>query len=118
MGLWMMLNPEGVLGAFSREAAVVASGTVPLRIMGAMGAVFSTAMILTQALFGAGETRFVMIVELTLHFFCLVPLAYVLGMVLNLGLVGVWSSAAIYAVALAALMVWKFAGGSWKKLSV
>ena len=27
MGLWMMLNPEGVLGAFSREAAVVSSGT-------------------------------------------------------------------------------------------
>ncbi|MFO0629116.1 MAG: MATE family efflux transporter [Polyangiales bacterium] len=118
MGLWMMVNPQGVLGAFSREAAVVASGTIPLRIMGAMGAVFSTAMILTQALFGAGETRFVMIVELSLHFGCLVPLAYVLGMVLGFGLVGVWSSVAVYAVALAALMVWKFASGSWKKLEV
>ena len=118
MGLWMALNTDRVLGAFSHEPAVVASGAVPMKIMGAMGAVFSTAMILTQALFGAGETRFVMIVELTLHFFCLVPLAYVLGMVLDLGLVGVWSSAAIYAMALAALMVWKFAGGSWKKLSV
>lgn len=118
MGLWMMINPQGVLGAFSHEPAVVASGTIPLRIMGAMGAVFSTAMILTQALFGAGETRFVMIVELSLHFGCLVPLAYVLGMVLGLGLVGVWTSVAVYAVALAALMVWKFAGGSWKKLVV
>jgi Na+-driven multidrug efflux pump len=47
-----------------------------------------------------------------------VPLAYVLGMVMGLGLVGVWTSVAVYAVALAALMVWKFAGGSWKKLVV
>lgn len=118
MGLWMMLNPAGVLGAFSHESAVVVAGTTPLRIMGAMGAVFSTAMILTQALFGAGETRYVMIVELSLHFFCLVPLAYILGMVMGLGLVGVWSSVAVYALALAGLMVWKFASGSWKKLVV
>ena len=36
-------------------------------------------MILTQALFGAGNTRFVMIAELILHFTCLVPLAWLLG---------------------------------------
>ena len=89
-----------------------------MRLMAAMGPVIATAMILTQALFGAGETKYVMRVELVLHFFCLVPLAYVLGKVLNLGLVGVWTSAACYGVALAALMARKFAGGTWKKLHV
>ncbi len=118
VGLLMFLFPDRVLGAFSQAPEVVTVGRVPMQIMAAMGPVIATAMILTQALFGAGETRYVMVVELCLHFLCLVPLAYLFGRVLGLGLVGVWISAACYGVALAGLMVVKFAGGSWKKLKV
>lgn len=118
VGLLMFLFPSKVLGVFSHEPAVVASGVIPMRIMAAMGPVIATAMILTQALFGAGETRYVMIVELGLHFLCLVPLAWVFGMVLGWGLPGVWSAVAVYGIALASLMALKFAGGSWKKLKV
>jgi MATE family multidrug resistance protein len=75
-------------------------------------------MILTQALFGAGNTRFVMIVELVLHFSCLVPLAWLLGIKLEYGLVGIWSAAVIYVVALTAIMVWKFARGDWKAIRI
>jgi Na+-driven multidrug efflux pump len=89
-----------------------------MRIMAVMGAVIAAAMILTQALFGAGETRYVMFVELGLHFGCLVPLAWILGMVLGYGLVGVWTAVAVYAVALAGLMAARFAAGGWKKLKV
>ena len=89
-----------------------------MKIMASMGPVIATAMIPTQALFGAGETRFVMVVELVLHFFCLVPLAWLLGKVLGLGLVGVWLAAAAYGVALAVLMGVKFSRGGWKKLKV
>ena len=44
-----------------------------------------SALVLTQALFGAGNTKFVMFVEFGLHFFCLVPLAYLFGIVLGWG---------------------------------
>ncbi len=118
IGLVMFLFPRGVLGVFSHEAAVVDAGATPMRIMATMGPVVATAMILTQALFGAGETRYVMVVEVTLHFLCLVPLAWLFGMVLGLGLPGVWTAVAVYATALASLMVLKFARGSWKKLKV
>ncbi|MBI5517034.1 MAG: MATE family efflux transporter [Deltaproteobacteria bacterium] len=118
LGLAMFLAPDRVLGVFSHEAAVIAAGSVPMRIMAAMGPVIAAAMILTQALFGAGETRYVMLVELGLHFACLVPLAWILGMVLDYGLVGVWTAVAVYAVALASLMAARFAAGGWKKLKV
>lgn len=118
IGLAMFLAPARVLGAFSHEPAVVAVGQTPMRIMAAMGPVIATAMILTQALFGAGETRYVMIVELALHFLCLVPMAWLLGMVLGLGLPGVWTAAALYAVALASLMALKFVRGEWKHMKV
>jgi len=93
-------------------------GAVPMRIVATMGPMIAAAMILTQALFGAGETRYVMIVEMGLHFLVLVPAAWLLGMVLGLGLPGVWAAAAIYAFALAGFMAAKFAGGSWKHLDV
>ena len=118
VGLLMFVYPEKVLGVFSHAPQVIAVGAAPMKIMAVMGPVIATAMILTQALFGAGETRFVMVVELVLHFFCLVPLAWLLGKVLGLGLIGVWLSAAIYGVALAVLMGVKFSRGGWKKLTV
>ena len=73
---------------------------------------------MTQALFGAGNSRFVMIVELVLHFTCLVPLAYILGIALNGGLVGIWSAAVVYVVFLSAAMIWKFASGDWKGITL
>ena len=75
-------------------------------------------MILTQALFGAGNPRFVMFVELALHFGMLLPLAYLLGVVLDLGLLGVWSSAAVYVFALTAIVALKFRSGTWKAINI
>ncbi len=118
LGLAMFSAPEAVLGVFSHEPEVVRVGAAPMRVMALMGPVVATAMILTQALFGAGETRYVMVVELALHFLCLIPLAWLFGMVMGGGLVGVWLAAAVYGVALAGLMAAKFAGGSWKRMKV
>jgi len=75
-------------------------------------------MILTQALFGAGNTRFVMVVELILHFACLVPLAWLLGITLGFGLIGIWSAAVTYVALLSTVMVWKFASGDWKAIKI
>jgi Na+-driven multidrug efflux pump len=55
---------------------------------------------------------------MVLHFFCLVPLAYVLGIVLNLGLVGIWGSAAVYILLLATAMSYKFREGKWKLIKI
>jgi Na+-driven multidrug efflux pump len=75
-------------------------------------------MILTQALFGAGNSRFVMIVELILHFTCLVPLAWLFGVTLHLGLIGIWSAAVVYVIALSTIMTLKFARGDWKTIRI
>ena len=79
----------------SHSEAVQQAALMPMRIMGICTPLIAVGMILTQALFGAGNSRFVMIVELVLHFTCLVPLAYILGIALNGGLVGIWSAAVV-----------------------
>ncbi|HEY2736128.1 MAG TPA: hypothetical protein VGI70_19155, partial [Polyangiales bacterium] len=96
--------------------AVIRVGSASMRLMGASGPFIAAGMILTQALFGAGNPRFVLMVELILHFGVLLPVAYVCGIILNGGLLGVWSAAAVYAVLLTAIMSWKFRSGTWKSI--
>jgi MATE family multidrug resistance protein len=60
----------------------------------------------------------VMVVELVLHFLCLVPLSWFLGLKVGGGLVGIWGSALIYVVLLTAVMVWKFRTGDWKTIRI
>jgi len=107
-----------LLHLVTQSPAVFETALVPMRMMGLCTPLIAVGMILTQALFGAGNTRFVMLVELVLHFFCLVPLAWLFGITLHLGLPGIWASAAIYVLLLTSVMVWKFRRGDWKTISI
>ncbi|MEO6601917.1 MAG: MATE family efflux transporter [Polyangiaceae bacterium] len=107
-----------LLHLVTRSPAVYETALVPMRMMGLCTPLIAVGMILTQALFGAGNTKFVMLVELVLHFFCLVPLAWLFGITLNLGLTGIWASAAIYVLLLTSVMVWKFRRGDWKSIAI
>lgn len=110
--------PGKCIAFFNDSQAVIDAGRSSMRLMGACGPVIAAGMILTQALFGAGNPRFVMQVELMLHFCVLLPLAYLLGVILNHGLIGVWSAAAIYVSLLTLIMAVKFKSGSWKTISI
>jgi len=113
-----VIFPRQILSVVSHSPAVIEAAMMPMRIMGICTPLIAVGMILTQALFGAGNTRFVMIVELILHFLCLVPLAWLLGIRLEYGLMGIWSAAVTYVVLLTAVMVWKFAKGDWKTIRI
>ena len=107
-----------LLHLVTQSPAVFDTALVPMRMMGLCTPLIAVGMILTQALFGAGNTRFVMLVELVLHFMCLVPLAWLFGITLHLGLPGIWSSAVVYVLLLTTAMIWKFRRGDWKTISI
>lgn len=116
VGILQALFAEPILHFVAHDAAVVKAGLMPMRVMGICTPGIAVGMILTQALFGAGNTRFVMVVELCLHFGVLVPLAWFLGIRLDLGLVGQWMAAVTYILMLAVVMAVKFKLGGWKKI--
>lgn len=118
LGALIFTWAPGVMGVFSDAQVVIDAGTGPLRLVSALGPIVAFGMILTQALFGAGDTRYVMIVEVALHFLCLVPCAWLFGVVLGGGLMGVWMSAGLYALLLTVFMAVRFARGKWKHLEV
>ncbi|UQA55135.1 MATE family efflux transporter [Polyangium aurulentum] len=107
-----------VLAFVTHSEMVQNAALMPMRVMGICTPVIAVGMILTQALFGAGNTRFVMIVELILHFTCLVPLAWVLGITLGFGLIGIWAAGVVYVALLAGVMSWKFKLGDWKHIAL
>ena len=114
----MAAFPEALLRVYTHDPAVIAVARPALRLVALAAPVMATALVFTQALFGAGNSRFVMYVEGVLHFFCLVPLAYLLGLRLGFGFLGVWTAAIAYAVLLAAVMGWKFHQGKWKAIRI
>jgi MATE family multidrug resistance protein len=118
LGGLVCLLPDTVLHVFTKDEAVIAVARPILRICGALMPFILSALVLTQALFGAGNTKFVMFVEFGLHFFCLVPLAYFCGVVFGWGVMGVWCGAFAYIVLLCSIMGWKFAEGAWKEIRI
>lgn len=118
VGLLEFVFAPQILAFVSHDELVRQAALMPMRVMAACTPIIATGMILTQALFGAGNTRFVMFVELVLHFTCLVPLAWFLGITLNLGLMGIWSAGVCYIVGLATMMTLKFRTGDWKKIAL
>ena len=115
LGLVIMAFPDSVTALFNPDAHVIAAAHDPLRLVACSAALMGTGMILAQALFGAGMTMFVAAAELVLHFFCMVPCAYLFGVSLDGGLLGIWSAVVTYVAMLAAVMAWKFHHGDWKR---
>jgi Na+-driven multidrug efflux pump len=116
LGILTIIFPEVVLSLFSKDQAVIDAAIPSLRLMAAFEGLIAAGLVLAQALYGAGNTKYVMYVELVLHFTCLVPLAWLFGVVLGGGPFGVWLAAATYIAALAGLMAWKFHEGKWKSI--
>jgi Na+-driven multidrug efflux pump len=110
---------EGVLfthelvGFISNSQAVREAAMMPMRMMGIATPIIAIAMILSEALFGAGNTKFVAGAQFLLVFVCLVPGAYILGIGLHLGINGIWMAAFLYATLAAVTMSAKFWQGSW-----
>jgi multidrug resistance protein, MATE family len=100
----------------SDQVRAVALG--PMRMMGIVTPIIAVAMILSEALFGAGNTKFVAAAQFCLVFGLLVPVARIAGVELGLGLNGMWAAAVCYVTAAAVVMSAKFRGGAWKKIEL
>ncbi|WP_235906733.1 MATE family efflux transporter [Pseudomonas saliphila] len=96
MGMPFWLIPEQVLGLFTRDPDLLALGEWPLRITGLGMALDATALVLTQALLGAGASRTVMGVNLGSQWLIFLPCAYVAGPVLGGGLLTIWLMQSLY----------------------
>lgn len=117
VGILFLTVPTAIFRIYTSEAVVLATGRLPLMLLGLVQPFAGVALVLSHALQGAGNTRYVMAVE-----FCCVavylPTVYLLGLRTPLGLVGAWTGEYVYWLILAVAMFWKFRQGTWKSIIV
>ncbi|CAH1044662.1 MATE family efflux transporter [Halomonas sp. TD01] len=90
LALPMLLFPAAVLTIFFEDPSLIQLGTLPLQITGLMIVLDAAALVLAQALMGAGAQRTVMLLTLGIQWLVFLPLAWWVGIEMGYGLLGVW----------------------------
>ncbi len=122
IGLSVWLFPETIFEMFlpaqseatAHRNEVIRLGVESLRICGLWFPIAGAGLVLTQVLYGAGESKFVMMTELILHFTCLTPLAWLFAITFGFGLAGCWYASGVYAVLLFIATLLRFRGKNWE----
>jgi putative MATE family efflux protein len=111
-GLLALAAPH-LLGFFTRTSAIIVTGTVLVRLGFLLepGRVFNVVVI--NALRATGDARFPLIVGLTFMWGWWVPLAWLLGLKLGLGLVGIWISMICDEWVRGMIMYWRWRKRKW-----
>ena len=107
---------EDVIRIFAATSGVRHAMHEPMMLVGVVTPIISVALILSEALFGAGSTKFVAAAQFLLVFGVLVPGAWLVGLRFHVGLDGIWIAACCYAVLAASVMAAKFRAGGWKRI--
>jgi MATE family multidrug resistance protein len=116
LGLIFIFLPKYVLSLLTGSNTIIEFAIPILRIAGIAQIFFGIGFVLANGLFAGGESFFVMLADITINWFIFVPLAYYLGIILKLGLNGVWAAMPFYTSLYALVMFRKFKYGIWRKL--
>lgn len=109
-------NP--IIRIFTQDESVIAYGVEALQIIGSGFIFYGLAMVMTQALNGAGDTKRPTIINVICFWLFQIPLAYILSESFGMKSTGVFISIPAAQV-LIALMAWYFfKKGAWKKIKV
>ena len=125
VGLTYILFPSFYLSFFTERAGdgltleeLYPIGRILMIIMALWGLVDAANLVMSGALKGAGDTRFVMLFSLAMAWGMLVPGQVVLVFVLEQGVIVAWSWTALYIFAMALGFIWRFRTGVWKSIDV
>jgi Na+-driven multidrug efflux pump len=118
VGILFIAAPEAILRVYTSDPLVISVGRLPLTLLGFVQGFAGIALVLSQSLQGAGNTRFVMGVEIVVCLGLYLPAVFFFGLKLQLGLVGAWTAEYVYWTTLAVIMALKFRRGTWKSIEV
>ena len=114
LGIIFLAIPQYVLLIITNDQAIIETATPALRIAGFAQIFYATGVVLANGLQAAGKTFFVMMAEVITNLLIFVPLAYFLGVFLNLGFLWAWISLPVYIIIYSSLIFYKFKFGVWQ----
>lgn len=118
LGLPMLLFPDLILGVFLHDPETLEVARGPLRLVGATIGVDAVGMVLMNSLIGAGASRASMVVSVCTQWLLFLPVAYVMGPILGLGLMAIWIAQVSYRGLTAVIFAHLWRQGRWASIKV
>lgn len=118
LGTPMVLAPGVLLDIFTDDAATIATGRLPLRVVGATIFIDGVGMVLQSAMLGAGDSRRIMVVGIGLQWLIFLPAAYLVGPVWGYGLLGIWIAQVAHRFLQAGVFAGLWRAGAWARVRV
>ncbi|WP_257288334.1 MATE family efflux transporter, partial [Endozoicomonas sp. SESOKO2] len=118
LSLPLLFTPEFLLSLFLHQEPLVEMGKIPLQLTGMSIFLDAASLVFTQALLGAGANRTVLGIRAAGQWLILLPLCWLVGPVLGLGLTAIWLVQALQRLisSLAFVMVWQTR--KWERIIV
>ena len=115
IGFFFVGFTENTLSILTNNTIVIETATPILRLVGIAQVFYGAGIVLSSALQGAGETVFVMKLEIVTHWILFLPISYLLAVSTSFGLMGAWIAMPLYVIAYTGISYVKLRSGSWKK---
>lgn len=116
IGLPFLFFPSFFLSAFLHDATALNAAKIPLQLVGIGIAFDAIALVLMNALQGAGASKQTMIVGIVMQWGIFLPVAYILGPVLGYGLTAIWLAQMLYRTIQMFLFILIWKKRSWQQL--
>ena len=113
-----MLVPEWILSGFIHEPSTLAIAKNPLRLVAAFLFLDAVGMVMMNALMGAGDVKRVMFIATGFQWLIFLPIVYLVGPVMSLGLVAVFAAQGTYRAfqSLTFALMWR--RGRWQSIEL
>lgn len=117
-GVLFMTQGEWLTSIISREPIHLETAPRLLFICGIIQVFFAITMVVRQGLRGSGDTVWPFLITTVSSYFVRLPAAWLLGVVLGLGLEGIWYALCGELVVRSIMFSARFLHGGWKRLQV
>jgi putative MATE family efflux protein len=118
MGLLFVLVPRPLIAIVTDDPGILRDAPTLLRICGPSEVFMATYLVLSQAMRGAGDTRMPMLLSYCSIFCVRVPAVYIVGLVLDDQLVGIWFALCGEVVFRGVIFAVRFWKGGWLEARV
>lgn len=110
--------PDLVLGIFLHDPSTLALARWPLRIIALALPLEVVGAVLLNALLGAGDATRVLVVATSMQWLFFLPVAWLVGPHLGLGLTAIWIANAVYRLLQSGIFASMWAGEAWTRVKL
>jgi putative MATE family efflux protein len=118
LGLPLVLFPHWGLAIFLDDPATIAVATIPAQLTGAFTGIVSLIYIFATTLVSLGDGKRVLIVSFSTQWAFFLPAVWIVGLLLDGGLLGISLVETAYGLIATALITSIWSDGRWKKIRI